>query len=53
MELFIFDTFPMAPKVALFEVPREQQFAPVKNHPRSGVDSPDTARDAILQLHQK
>ena len=31
LELFIFDTFPMAADVALLEVPRAEQFAPVKN----------------------
>lgn len=49
LELFIFDTFPMAAKVALLEAPRAQQFAPVKN--AVGADSPATAREAVLRLH--
>lgn len=53
LELFIFDTFPMADKTALMEVPREEQFAPVKNAPGSNADSPDTARAAILDLHRR
>ena len=53
LELFIFDTFPMAQQVSLMEVPRASQFAPVKNAPGSSSDSPDTARQAILSLHQK
>ena len=53
LELFIFDTFPMAENVALLEVARSEEFAPVKNAPGSAADSPDTARRAILALHQK
>ena len=53
LELFIFDTFPMAQQVSLMEVPRASQFAPVKNAPGSSSDSPDTARQAILSLHQQ
>jgi UDP-N-acetylglucosamine/UDP-N-acetylgalactosamine diphosphorylase len=53
LELFIFDTFPLASSTALFEVRREEEFAPVKNAPGQGLpDSPDTARDAILALHK-
>ncbi|EFN54432.1 hypothetical protein CHLNCDRAFT_31829 [Chlorella variabilis] len=53
LELFIFDTFPLAASTALFEVRREEEFAPVKNAPGQGLaDSPDTARDAILALHK-
>ncbi|PSC69582.1 UDP-N-acetylglucosamine diphosphorylase 1-like isoform B [Micractinium conductrix] len=54
LELFIFDTFPMASSTALFEVRRDEDFAPVKNAPGQGLpDSPDTARDAILALHKR
>ena len=53
LELFIFDTFPMAQQVALMEVARDSEFAPVKNAPGSPSDSPDTARQAILSLHQR
>lgn len=53
LELFIFDTFPLADSTALFEVKREEEFAPVKNAPGQGLsDSPDTARDALLALHK-
>ncbi len=51
LELFIFDVFPMAQRIGLMEVARDEQFAPVKNAPGSGVDSPDTARALVLQLH--
>jgi UDP-N-acetylglucosamine/UDP-N-acetylgalactosamine diphosphorylase len=54
LELFIFDTFPLAASTALFEVRREEEFAPVKNAPGQGLpDSPDTAREAILALHKR
>lgn len=53
LELFIFDTFPMAQQVTLMEVARDSEFAPVKNAPGSASDSPDTARHAILSLHQR
>ena len=43
----------MAQRVALMEVARDSEFAPVKNAPGSASDSPDTARQAILSLHQR
>lgn len=53
LELFIFDTFPLADSTALLEVKREEEFAPVKNAPGSATDSPDTARAAIMALHTR
>lgn len=53
LELFIFDTFPMADHTALLEVRRDEEFAPVKNAPGSKADSPDTARQGILALHRR
>lgn len=53
LELFIFDTLPMAEKLSLMEVPRDCEFAPVKNAPGSASDSPDTARQAIMSLHKR
>lgn len=47
LESFIFDVFPMSKNMVLFEVPREEEFAPVKNAPGSSTDSPDTAREMI------
>ena len=32
---------------------RDEEFAPVKNAPGAAADSPDTARAAILALHQR
>lgn len=53
LELFIFDTFPMAQQVSLMEVARASEFAPVKNAPGSASDAPDHAKQAIMSLHQR
>jgi len=50
LELFIFDTFSKASKVVALQVPREVEFAPVKNPPGAVTDSPDTARRLISNL---
>ncbi|CAM9414031.1 unnamed protein product [Choristocarpus tenellus] len=47
LESFIFDVFPLSEKMVLFEAPREDEFAPVKNAPGDTKDSPDTARGMI------
>ena len=52
LELFIFDPFPLADEWGLMEIKRDEQFAPVKNAPGSPVDSPDTAREAVMSLHR-
>eukprot|EP00889_Picochlorum_renovo_P000425 jgi/Picre1/27455/NNA_000422.t1 len=52
LELFIFDTFPMVTNWGLMEVKREEEFSPVKNAPGSETDSPDTAREHVLALHE-
>ncbi len=49
-ELFMFDLFPKAEGMAILQVAREDEFAPVKN--AEGVDSPASARDLISQLHR-
>lgn len=49
-ELFMFDLFPRAEGMAVLEVAREEEFAPVKN--REGADSPETARNLVLGLHR-
>lgn len=51
LELFIFDSFPLAKRALLVEVKREDEFSPVKNAPGSATDSPETARASILSLH--
>ncbi|KAG5248834.1 UDP-N-acetylglucosamine diphosphorylase [Salix suchowensis] len=53
LEQFIFDAFPYAPSTALFEVPREEEFAPVKNANGSNYDTPESARLLVLRLHSR
>jgi UDP-N-acetylglucosamine/UDP-N-acetylgalactosamine diphosphorylase len=45
LERFLFDALPAAERVALLEVAREDEYAPVKN--AEGSDSPETARRAL------
>ena len=44
-ERFLFDVFPQAPRVEVHEVPREWEFAPVKN--ATGVDSLTSSRQMV------
>ena len=53
LESFIFDVFPLSERMAILDVPRSDEFAPVKNAPGSSSDSPDTARAMISALSQK
>ncbi|CAL9235572.1 unnamed protein product [Arabidopsis halleri] len=53
LEQFIFDCFPYAPSTALFEVLREEEFAPVKNANGSNFDTPESARLLVLRLHTR
>ncbi|XP_048438249.1 UDP-N-acetylglucosamine diphosphorylase 1-like isoform X2 [Pyrus x bretschneideri] len=53
LEQFIFDAFPYAPSTALFEVLREEEFAPVKHANGSNFDTPDSARLLVLRLHTR
>ena len=53
LETFIFDVFPLSKRMVILDVPRSDEFAPVKNAPGSPSDSPDTARAMISALSQK
>jgi UDP-N-acetylglucosamine/UDP-N-acetylgalactosamine diphosphorylase len=44
LESFIFDVFPLSLTMAVLDVERKDEFAPVKNAPGADSDSPDTAR---------
>eukprot|EP01086_Lenisia_limosa_P018180 TRINITY_DN9838_c0_g1_i2.p1 TRINITY_DN9838_c0_g1~~TRINITY_DN9838_c0_g1_i2.p1 ORF type:complete len:468 (-),score=116.68 TRINITY_DN9838_c0_g1_i2:28-1431(-) len=50
MELFVFDTFPLADRVALLEGPRAL-FAPIKNAPGAANDTPESSRAMLYALH--
>ena len=47
-EKFVFDALPLTEKNIVFETPREDEFAPVKN--ASGVDSVESARRLMSEL---
>lgn len=49
-ESFIFDNFSVIPSIAILEVKREEEFAPVKN--KEGEDSPGTARKMYLDNYR-
>ncbi|MDF2884378.1 MAG: UDP-N-acetylglucosamine pyrophosphorylase [Clostridiaceae bacterium] len=49
-EYFLFDIFEMLNDMTALEVEREEEFAPVKNS--KGKDSPETAKEMILNLHK-
>eukprot|EP01018_Ginkgo_biloba_P029263 Gb_31964 [translate_table: standard] len=53
LEQFVFDAIPYAPSMVLFEVLREEEFAPVKNASGYATDTPDTARLLVLHLHTR
>lgn len=52
-ERFIFDAMGLCNKVVLYEVNREEEFAPIKNASGAQVDSPETAVALLLNLHKK
>ena len=52
LELFVFDVFPFTSKLAVLEVPREEEFSPLKNAPGSATDGPETSRRDILAQHK-
>ncbi|KAF3619204.1 UDP-N-acetylglucosamine diphosphorylase 2 [Capsicum annuum] len=53
LEQFIFDAFPYTPSTTLYEVVREEEFAPVKNANGANFDTPDSARLLVLRLHTR
>ncbi|KAG2568704.1 hypothetical protein PVAP13_7NG403200 [Panicum virgatum] len=53
LEQFIFDAFTYSPSTALFEVMREEEFAPVKNANGATYDTPDSAKLMLLRLHSR
>jgi UDP-N-acetylglucosamine/UDP-N-acetylgalactosamine diphosphorylase len=43
LETFIFDCFPLATRFSVLSGPRDDEFAPVKNHPGASSDTPESA----------
>ncbi len=48
-ETFIFDALPLTERSVILEIPREEQFSPLKNP--GGENSPDTARGDLVNLY--
>ena len=53
LESFIFDVFPLSKHMAILDVLRDEEFAPVKNAPGAESDSPESARLMISALAKK
>jgi len=51
LERFVFDALPAARRVAIMEVRREDEYAPVKN--AQGADSPATSRQALVDQYRR
>jgi UDP-N-acetylglucosamine/UDP-N-acetylgalactosamine diphosphorylase len=47
LELFVFDVFPFTKTLGVLEVPRQEEFSPLKNAPGSKSDNPETSRRDI------
>ncbi|KAE8216830.1 hypothetical protein CF327_g13 [Tilletia walkeri] len=54
LELFVFDVFPFVDpaRFAVHEVPREEEFSPLKNGKGAGSDCPETSRRDLLALQK-
>ncbi|KRY50795.1 UDP-N-acetylhexosamine pyrophosphorylase [Trichinella britovi] len=53
LEKFIFDVFPYSENFAILEVPRNEEFSPLKNPDLLGVDCPTTCRADLYRLHRQ
>ncbi|CAH8574611.1 unnamed protein product [Heterobilharzia americana] len=52
-EKFVFDVFPFAKRFFIWEVPRDEQFSPIKNGPGAIKDCPKTSRNDLLNYHTR
>ncbi|KRZ04795.1 UDP-N-acetylhexosamine pyrophosphorylase-like protein 1, partial [Trichinella zimbabwensis] len=53
LEKFIFDVFPYSESFAILEVPRNEEFSPLKNTDLLGVDCPKTCCADLYRLHRQ
>jgi UDP-N-acetylglucosamine/UDP-N-acetylgalactosamine diphosphorylase len=53
LEMFVFDVFPFTKTFKVFEVPRAEEFSPLKNAPGTGSDDPQTSRRDLLAQHRR
>lgn len=53
IEKFVFDVFPFAKNLAVWQGTREEEFSPLKNSDSADQDCPCTARADLLNLHKK
>ncbi|XP_053207836.1 UDP-N-acetylhexosamine pyrophosphorylase-like protein 1 [Panonychus citri] len=51
LEKFVFDVFEFTQDLAIWEVIRGEEFAPLKNSESASTDNPKTARESIYYLH--
>jgi len=53
LEKFVFDVFPFSTNFAIWEVPREQEFSPLKNSNDEKKETPTTCRNDLYAQHLK
>lgn len=53
IEKFVFDVFEFAEKFVVLEVPRDEEFSPLKNEDSAGKECATTARNDIYRYHRR
>lgn len=53
LEKFVFDVFPFSERFAIWEVPRDQEFSPLKNSDEAKKDCPSTCRADLYAQHYR
>jgi len=52
LEKFVFDVFQFTDRFVVWDVVRDEEFAPMKNANTASKDTPNTARQALSNLHR-